>query len=279
MISESDIEIVRQLPENVHIKHAVFDHDGTLSTLREGWEGVMEPMMVSAILGSIFDISIKDIKIVEDTVRDFIDDTTGIQTLVQMSGLVDLVKKFGYVPESEVLDMYGYKDRYNNALIQEVRERVNDLKCGRFTSEDFQIRNAGKILRRLYDAGVKLYLASGTDHEDLVEEATVMGYADLFEGRIYGATSDIKIEAKREILMKIFRDNGIHGSELVVFGDGPVEIREARKCGGIAVGVASDEVARYGINQRKRTRLINAGADLIVPDFTDTEELMQLLGV
>ena len=34
------------------IKHALFDHDGTISTLRQGWETIMEPMMVRAILGN-----------------------------------------------------------------------------------------------------------------------------------------------------------------------------------------------------------------------------------
>ena len=30
----------------------MFDHDGTISILREGWETVMEPVMVKAILGN-----------------------------------------------------------------------------------------------------------------------------------------------------------------------------------------------------------------------------------
>ncbi|MDZ7608056.1 MAG: PfkB family carbohydrate kinase [Cyclobacteriaceae bacterium] len=33
------------------IKHAVFDHDGTISTLRQGWEEIMEPVMIKGHSG------------------------------------------------------------------------------------------------------------------------------------------------------------------------------------------------------------------------------------
>ena len=54
-IDGSEVELVRELPKDIDIKHAIFDHDGTISTLREGWEHIMEPMMVRAILGERFE--------------------------------------------------------------------------------------------------------------------------------------------------------------------------------------------------------------------------------
>jgi hypothetical protein len=63
------------------------------------------------------------------------------------------------------------------------------------------------------------------------------------------------------------------------FGDGPVEIRETHKRDGITIGLASDEKKRYGLNQRKRVRLIKAGADIIVPDFSQASELLRLLNI
>jgi hypothetical protein len=43
--------------------------------------------------------------------------------------------------------------------------------------------------------------------------------------------------------------------------------------------VASDEQHRVGINDWKRQRLIEAGADLIVPDYRDLQPLLgHLLG-
>ena len=37
--------------EKTTIKAAVFDFDGTISTLRCGWEEVMEPLMLECISG------------------------------------------------------------------------------------------------------------------------------------------------------------------------------------------------------------------------------------
>ena len=41
--------------------------------------------------------------------------------------------------------------------------------------------------------------------------------------------------------------------------------------GGIALGVASDEVRRYGWNTAKRARLIRAASDYLVPDWSRHE--------
>jgi hypothetical protein len=63
----------------------------------------------------------------------------------------------------------------------------------------------------------------------------------------------------------------------MTFGDGYVEIEETRAVKGLAVGVASDEARREGINEWKRQRLIEAGADIIVPDFRASDQLVQYL--
>src|SRR5208283_3965944 len=36
-LPDSEIEVIREKPVFT-IRHAIFDHDGTLSTLRQGWE-------------------------------------------------------------------------------------------------------------------------------------------------------------------------------------------------------------------------------------------------
>ena len=66
---------------------------------------------------------------------------------------------------------------------------------------------------------------------------------------------------------------------MATIGDGPVEMRLTRKRGGIAVGVASDEVRRFGLNPAKRSRLIRAGADVIVPDYSQLPQLLAVLGL
>jgi bifunctional ADP-heptose synthase (sugar kinase/adenylyltransferase)/phosphoglycolate phosphatase-like HAD superfamily hydrolase len=278
--TDTEVEVINPPEQNLTLRYAIFDHDGTISTLRQGWEEVMEPMMIRAILGEYFETC--DARLfnrIQKQVREFIDKTTGIQTLVQMQGLVELVRDFGMVPEAQVLDAAGYKHIYNEALMERVSQRLARLARRELTTEDFTVKNAVALLRRLHNAGVRLYLASGTDQEDVVAEATALGYAHYFEGRIMGAVGNVQVEAKRIVLEQILGQIGPgEAAHIVTFGDGPVEIRETRKRGGFTVGVASNEVQRYGLVPEKRSRLIRAGADLVVPDFSQLEALLAMLG-
>lgn len=277
---DSEIEVVSGPAAAGAPTHAIFDHDGTISTLRQGWEAVMEPVMLRAILGPRYTDADETLyhKAVGRT-REFIDKTTGIQTLTQMEGLVEMVREFGCVPAGEILDAAGYKRIYLDALMGVVRQRTSKLRRGELAVEDFTLKGAGPFLRRLRETGTRLYMASGTDRGDVVAEAEALGYAALFEGRIYGAEEGVKTEAKKRVLERILQDIGAAGGRgLVAFGDGPVEIRETHKAGGYTVGVASDEVRRFGLCASKRSRLIRAGADLVVPDFSQGERLLTFLG-
>lgn len=277
---DTQIEICDEtvLSDFGEIKHVVFDHDGTLSTLREGWEAIMEPVMVRAILGEKYEkADSKSIDEVRAQVIEFIDRSTGIQTIVQMETLVTMVNEFGSVPKEAILDKFGYKEIYNNSLMEMVDKRIDKLKDGELAISDFLITGAIDFMEALQSKGVTLYLASGTDKEDVINEARVMGYAELFNGGIYGSVGDISKYSKKMVIEKIIKDNQLKGNEVMVIGDGPVEIREARKAGGIAVGIASDEIRRYGLSTEKRGRLIKAGAQMIIPDFSQSSVLIDII--
>lgn len=280
-IDNSEIEVINKWTENLNIRYAIFDHDGTISTLREGWEEIMAPMMMKAVLGNFYQDADEALyHKVQARVFDFIDKTTGIQTLIQMKGLVDLVREFGCVQENEILDEFGYKQIYNEELLLMVKEREKKILREELSLEDFTLKNAVLLLEKLYKAGVKLTLASGTDEEDVKNEARILGYDHLFEGRIYGAVGDVTKEAKKIVLDKILDMIGESGTgQIVVFGDGPVEIRETHKRGGFTVGIASNEMKRHSLNESKRTRLIKAGADIIIPDFSQLPLLLKLLNI
>jgi bifunctional ADP-heptose synthase (sugar kinase/adenylyltransferase)/phosphoglycolate phosphatase-like HAD superfamily hydrolase len=275
----TEIELVTSLPQRRGFRHVIFDHDGTLSTLRESWESIMEPVMVRAILGK--DERTEDEALYDNVVaavRDYIDKTTGIQTLVQMKGLVNLVRRFKCVPESEILDEFGYKKLYKEKLSEMVNGRIRKLQKGELSIQDFTIKKAVEFLHALHQKGVQLYLASGTDLEEVEREAEILGYRSLFGNRVYGALGDITKEAKRIVLERILADIGDVGAEkILTFGDGPVEIRETQKKGGYTVGVASDEIRRYSLNHAKRKRLIEAGADVIIPDYCQMDRLLPML--
>jgi len=83
--------------------------------------------------------------------------------------------------------------------------------------------------------------------------------------------------SKKMVIQRIIAENNLSGPEFVAFGDGFVEIEDTKSVNGIAVGVATNEADREGIDEWKRNRLIQAGADLIIPDFRVTDSLLQIL--
>ena len=61
------------------VRAVLFDFDGTISTLRSGWELVMKPLMLEMIAGGMdWDDAL------EREVDAYIDESTGIQTILQM---------------------------------------------------------------------------------------------------------------------------------------------------------------------------------------------------
>jgi beta-phosphoglucomutase-like phosphatase (HAD superfamily) len=194
-----------------------------------------------------------------------------------MEGLVALVREFGYVPEEKILDKFQYKQLYNDGLMEMVNKRTDKLAAGELGQEDYTMKGAVAFLYALRERGVTMYLASGTDAEDVRNEAEMLGYADLFNGGIYGALKDYTKFSKKMIIEKIIKDNNLNGHELAVFGDGPDEIREGRRAGGISVGITSNELQRFGHNTLKRPRLVKAGAQLLIPDFSQYKKLVSML--
>jgi len=277
-LPDLDIEIISTEIPRGRIAHALFDNDGTVSTLRQGWEEVMEPVWIRAVLGDHYDrATTQEYRRVADVARGLIDRSTGVQTIVQMEMLVEAVRDAGFVPDEKVLDARGYKEIYNDALMELINRRIGRIRRGELDAGDWTVKGAVPFLRALRDRGVNLYLASGTDEHDVVNESAVLGYADLFDGRIFGAVGDVSKYSKKMVIDRIIDEHALSGPELVCFGDGPVELRETKKRGGIAVGIASDEIRRHGLNAAKRTRLVRAGADLIAPDFSQARHILDYL--
>lgn len=277
---DTPLEIVVPSQMKGFPKVAIFDHDGTISTLRQGWEAVMEQSMLTAIAGEAYSsLSSKELQSLREDIHAFIDRTTGIQTIEQMHYLVDLVHHYGYVPKKNVLTAVQYKELYNKELLAMVDKKVNEIRAGRLDATDVTIKGSIDFLRFLSSHGTELYLASGTDVDDVKREAALLGYAEYFEDRIVGSVGDVSNDPKRLVIKQIIetRLKGV-GESCVVFGDGPVEMREAKRHGLLAVGLLSDEVRRYGLNMKKRNRLVLGGADLLIPDFSHASSLSEYLG-
>ncbi|MBI2941009.1 MAG: HAD family hydrolase [Chloroflexi bacterium] len=252
------------------VRSALFDFDGTISLIREGWQQVMIPMMVELLAQTPEHESEPELHAI---VVDYVDRLTGKQTIYQMIQLCEELKKRG----AEPLEPLAYKQMYHHRLWERIEGRVAGLKAGRIPPGDLMVPGATDLLANLRESGVVLYLASGTDLAYVQDEAAALGVADYFDGGIYGALDRWENFSKAMVIEQILREHRLQGEELVAFGDGYVEIENAKRVGGIAVGVASDEVRRAGINEWKRNRLIQAGADLIVPEFREHARLLEYL--
>jgi len=269
----SPIEEIKSRPA---IKYAVFDHDGTISVLREGWEEVMEACMIDAITGGQ-DCDSETISRIRQESRTFIRKSTGIQTINQMVMLVDIVRRHGLVREIDIKSAQEYKAIYNKALMQHISDRLEMVRCGRLCPEDVTIAGSIKLLHTLKANGVTIFLASGTDADDVRKEAELLGYDDCFDGGICGSVGDVRNDPKRVVLCKIIAESGVDPTQMVIFGDGPVEMRVAKENGALAFGLLSNEIRRYGWNESKCDRLLHAGADILVPDFTEYDKIAAFL--
>lgn len=270
MFLDDEIEIFRlDLPRG-RFRSVLFDFDGTLSLIREGWPQVMIPMMVGILRETGTPESDAELTA---RVEEFVMRLNGRQTIYQMIRLAEEVRCRGGQP----LDPLAYKHRYHDLLMERIRDRLHALETGRAAPEDWTVPGSHALLRQLRERGLTLYLASGTDLKYVRREAELLGLTPYFGERIYGALDDYWNFSKRLVIERMLAENDLRGEELLGFGDGFVEIEEVRRVGGVAVGVASDEERRQGVNAWKRTRLIQAGADLIIPDYRRGPELLAWL--
>ena len=256
---QAEIEVINPEIKRGHIRYALFDFDGTISLIREGWQSIMIPMMVEILEQTP---KHEDQTAIEMVVKDFVTRLTGKQTVYQMIQLCEEIKARG----GEAKDPLFYKEMYNDRLNAHIRQRIATLKSGEAKPEEMVVPGAFEWLNILKARGIRCYLASGTDEKYVFEESSLLGLPPYFDG-IYGAKDDYKNFSKKMIIDQIIQEHQLHGEEFSAYGDGYVEIEDSKSVGGLAVGLATNESERKGVDEWKRSRLIKAGADLIIPDF------------
>jgi len=207
-------------------------------------------------------------------VEEYIDHSTGVQTIHQMVWLAEAVARYGLNPR--VLDPWEYKAEYARRLALPVTARAQLIIDGQANPEDFMIAGSRAFLDALRGAGIALYVASGSDHADVVREVGILGLSGYFV-EIAGAPPGKMDCSKEAVLRRLVQDAGLHGPEIAVIGDGRVEIALGREVGAITLGIASDDSKRRGIDPAKYRRLVNARAHAIAGDFSDVNEILNWL--
>ena len=253
-------------------EHVLFDFDGTLSLIREGWVDIMVPLLANHLMP--FAKPGETPADITALTRDFVTRLTGKQTIYQMMALADEIKLRGGNPR----DPRDYKAEYHDRLMARIASRRQGLANGSIPRNDMLVPGSLELLASLRERGAKLYIASGTDEPYVIEEARLLGLDAYAPGRIYGALADIAGFSKEMVIRRILSENRVDGASLLGFGDGYVEIADTKAAGGFAVAVATDEAARSGLcDAWKRERLIGAGADIVIPDYREAAALLDYI--
>jgi phosphoglycolate phosphatase-like HAD superfamily hydrolase len=253
------------------ISHVLFDFDGTLSLIREGWPAVMVPLFAELLPPKPGES--------EETRRQLCFDDimrlNGKQTIYQMIQLAERIRERGGTPR----EPREYKHEYLRRLDERIRHRTDGLRRGTIMPDELLVHGVRPLMELLQARGLPMYLASGTDEHFVKEEAELLDVTRYFKQHIYGALDDYKQFSKKMVIERILRENKISGKQLLSFGDGYVEIENTKQAGGLAVAVASDEAnngsGRY--DEWKRQRLLGVGADVAIPDFRDAEALLDCI--
>jgi phosphoglycolate phosphatase-like HAD superfamily hydrolase len=265
----TDFEIIRRdLPQRGY-RAVLFDFDGTLSLLREGWPKIMNAMMVEALIRTDSGESENELATL---VEEFVMALNGRPAIFQMVRLVEEIQARGGSAEAAA----SYLSEYDRRLLRMVGERTRDILECRTSHERWAVAGAHAILTALRDRGLKLYLASGTHLHFVRSESDLLRLTPFFGNEIHAPDGDDSAFSKRAVIERILKENNLRGEELLSFGDGVVETEEVRRIGGTSIAVASDETPG-GVNKWKRDRLVPAGADVVIADYREHEKLLTWL--
>ncbi|HEX3999126.1 MAG TPA: HAD family hydrolase [Pirellulales bacterium] len=267
----ANVEFAAPLPPRPEISHVLFDFDGTLSLVREGWPDIMLGLFLDCLPRSPGETGAElRPALVEDIMR-----LTGKPTIDQMILLAEKIRQRGGTPH----DPEWYKERFLERLERHTGARRAGLQSRELAAESLLVHQVRPLLEHLRGLGLRLYLASGTDDVAVKHEADLLDLTRYFGPHIYGAHADAAKFSKPLVISRMLRDDRIPGTQLLGFGDGFAEIEAVKAVGGIAVAVASDE-ANNGSGQvdpRKRARLLQVGADIIIPDYREAIGLVDYL--
>jgi phosphoglycolate phosphatase len=250
---------------------ALFDFDGTLSLIREGWPRVMVDLMLDHL---------RALNLIREPETDcaahvegFVMALNGHPTVRQMERFAEEVTTRGGTPDAPAV----YLQQYLDALMAVVQARWEALEAGRARPDEWVVPNAHRVLESFQARGVPLFVASGTDLAHVSREVELLRLAPFVAGRVFAPKDNDGAFRKRDVIERAVRSLGVRGEELIGFGDGVVETQEVKRAGGVAVGVASNPAGVRGVNAAKRDTLAAAGADIIVPDYEHAVELLAWL--
>lgn len=248
-------------------QNVIFDFDGTLSLITEGWIDVMATLMVETLTSC----AAEPPEGWRQVALELIIPRIGRPSLHQMEALVQAINKFGGSPLSSI----GYLDEYHRRLFKRTNRRKEALANKEVLPCRLLVPGAMELLSDLTARGATLWLLSGTEVGRVKEEASLLGLTPFFTNRIFGPMSSSAPFTKRDVMLRIMHESGTH--DFLNFGDGVVETICTKEFGATAVGVATLESSPGDWEDWKVARLSASGADILVADLRRGREVVAWL--
>src|SRR6059058_5296950 len=114
------VEFVPNFVPRPQISHVLFDFDGTLSLIRQGWPEVMVPMFVEMLPPLPCETEAARGHLCHDDIMRL----NGKQTIYQMMQLAERIKERGGVPREPL----WYKHEYLRRLDERIHHRLESLR-------------------------------------------------------------------------------------------------------------------------------------------------------
>src|SRR3954453_9736162 len=146
MLADCEIEVVRPDLPRGGFRSVLFDFDGTLSLIREGWPQVMIPMMVRVLRETGTPETDAEL---HAAVEEFVMRLNGRQTIYQMMQLAEEVRRRNGTP----LEPLAYKHRYHDRLMQRIEGRLAALRTGTATADEWTVPGSHDLLEQLRQRG------------------------------------------------------------------------------------------------------------------------------
>ena len=123
-----------------------------------------------------------------------------------MMALADHIRERGGKPEEPLV----YKRMYLDRLWTHIEGRIEELKSGGLRRRSTWCLVRAPCSKSYVSRGYKMYLASGTDHDDVVAEAKLLDIHEYFDG-VFGAQDDLKSFSKGLLIKRIIESAEFRG--------------------------------------------------------------------
>lgn len=245
------MNLSRPLPNLASLRLAVFDFDGTLSLLREGWATIMAQQGVE-----LLDDTSRQTELELEMLM-----LSGKPSITQMQRLIELAQAAGKPHPTDAELLHEFQNRLRGIL---------DARLAAITTSPsgaFCVPGAITYLEHLASAGIECVLVSGTQKDFVVAEAEQLNVRRFFGDQLFAPEANNSSFRKLDVIAEMMKQRQLDGSQLIGYGDGYAETVAVRELGGYVVGLATCDIGETGLHPLKQQMLTTLGAHAILPSY------------